>query len=293
MPGAGGGEAPRLTVFGETYAHVRHRVYFSALGRWGQADPNASGTTLIGNEAHHGEAIAVLVDAFDFERRMGDGANLHAYLGSNPWTRSDPLGLFYGEYALEGGFAIGKTLFELSSQYAENQEHDALWSDDFTLSDGWSTREDASWVAEILSRNVEEYLNDRLGLAGHLVQGGKARYTMLLGRTMSRVNVRMHHVLPQYLARALGKQSKVLGEIPLDLHQKYHRRLDVALRRIGMPPMNTRDQERLREWVDNGDDKRSQDVINIIKQETANFGREHKLEGLMPALRAAFRIADP
>lgn len=37
--------------------------------------------------------MGALAIAFDLSSRHGDGANLYEYLGSNPWNRSDPMGL--------------------------------------------------------------------------------------------------------------------------------------------------------------------------------------------------------
>jgi len=195
--------------------------------------------------SHGGAAPAASVQGVSVEDRYGDGANLYQYLGSNPWGRSDPMGLFYGQYALENGYAIGKTLYELSSRYAENQAHDAQWAEDFGQPDDWNTREDASWVGEILRRNVEEYLQDQLGIAGYLVQGsslvGKSK--KFLKRTLRRLGYEVHHVMPQYLAKLLNNQSEVLAAIPAHLHKDLHDRLDRSLRMIDAPHMRARKAE--------------------------------------------------
>ncbi len=88
-----------LVPFAHTIVQAGNRVYTPQLGRWMQRDPNATAQVLLSAAAHSGRTLLAAAAAFDADGRMGDGFNLYAYLGSNPWMRSDPLGLSYDPFA--------------------------------------------------------------------------------------------------------------------------------------------------------------------------------------------------
>ena len=46
----------------------------------------------------HGRGLGALSLAFDMQGLYGDGGNLYEYLGSNPWTRGDVLGLSWDPF---------------------------------------------------------------------------------------------------------------------------------------------------------------------------------------------------
>jgi len=167
MPGAGGGEAPRLGPFAETYAHVRHRVYFSALGRWGQADPNASGVSIQEDSSFHGVLFMPGVMEVDLGERYGDGSNLYQYLASQPWTRNDPTGLFsYLDTMVTVGLQaaaiaipgpsdmIRGALSRLVDTYSGYLEDDADWASEWGWSDDWHSRGSNVWVAAALGQGL-------------------------------------------------------------------------------------------------------------------------------------------
>jgi hypothetical protein len=54
---------------------------------------------LVDAASYSGRVMGAIALAFSMEDRFGDGANLYQYIGSNPWTGSDPMGLFAGAYA--------------------------------------------------------------------------------------------------------------------------------------------------------------------------------------------------
>lgn len=89
------------------------------LGRFLQRDPNASGQVVLNNANwFHGRAPVVGVPHLDLRTMYGDGMNLYEYLGSNPMTRHDPLGLSWDpfemvdeigfEHQLSGVIALAK-----------------------------------------------------------------------------------------------------------------------------------------------------------------------------------------
>jgi len=98
-PGANA-EPPRLVPFAHAVHHVRNRVYSPQLGRWLQGDPNASGLTLMESVGYHGRTHAGAAAAINLQSIYGDGMSLYAYLGANPWQRSDPLGLEWDPFSM-------------------------------------------------------------------------------------------------------------------------------------------------------------------------------------------------
>lgn len=97
VTGYGGAESPRLVPYGHTIYHNRNRVYAPALGRFMQRDPNATAMALLSSTSS-GRGMAAVSLAFSMEDMYGDGMNLYEYLGSNPWQRSDPLGLSWDPF---------------------------------------------------------------------------------------------------------------------------------------------------------------------------------------------------
>ena len=95
----GGGESPRLLPYAHTLYQNRNRSYSPSLGRFLQPDPNQTAMALLSTTASHGRGFGAISIAFSMEGMYGDGMNLYQYLGSNPWTNSDPLGLSSDPFA--------------------------------------------------------------------------------------------------------------------------------------------------------------------------------------------------
>ena len=98
VPGAGAQETPRLVPFAHAIVHNRGRAYNPQFGRFMQPDPNASALAMLEGASYNGRGFAALAVAFDLSQRYGDGSNLYEYLGSNPWNRSDPMGLSWDPF---------------------------------------------------------------------------------------------------------------------------------------------------------------------------------------------------
>ncbi|MFG0243500.1 MAG: polymorphic toxin-type HINT domain-containing protein [Phycisphaerales bacterium JB054] len=90
--------SPRLVPFAHGVYHMRNRAYVPQLGRFLQRDPNQTALALVEATAMHGRGLGAVSLAFDLEGLYGDGGNLYEYLGSNPWMRSDPLGLSWDPF---------------------------------------------------------------------------------------------------------------------------------------------------------------------------------------------------
>ena len=98
VPGAGAQETPRLVPFAHAIVHNRGRAYNPQFGRFMQPDPNAAALAMLEGASYNGRGFAALAVAFDLSQRYGDGSNLYEYLGSNPWNRSDPMGLSWDPF---------------------------------------------------------------------------------------------------------------------------------------------------------------------------------------------------
>jgi hypothetical protein len=92
-------QPPRLIPFAHTLSQNRNRTYHPFMGRFLQMDPNQTALAMLSVAAMHGRGFGSLALAFDLGGLHGDGLNLYQYLGSNPWNRSDPLGLSYDPFA--------------------------------------------------------------------------------------------------------------------------------------------------------------------------------------------------
>jgi len=105
--GRGGGASdgpPRLIPYAHLMVHMRNRAYSPQMGRFMQPDPNATAMMLIEAASYHGRGLDAMVAAFDVQGMYGDGMSLYAYLGSNPWMRSDPLGLSWDPFSMVDDF---------------------------------------------------------------------------------------------------------------------------------------------------------------------------------------------
>jgi YD repeat-containing protein len=144
-----GFDVPGLVPFAKGIYHNRNRVYMPELGRFTQADPNASGQTLLDLPVYHGRAITAAAVNFDFSARYADGGSLFAYMGGNPWVQSDSMGLLSWGGAAQNGLLyalpgpadmIRSVLAELLTDYAANMEWDFEWAMDWSMDDRWSER---------------------------------------------------------------------------------------------------------------------------------------------------------
>jgi len=91
-----GFDVPRIVPYARGLYHNRNRVSTPELGRFAQADPNASGMGLLDMPVYHGRAFSAGTISFDVQARYGDGGSLYGYMGGNPWMNSDSMGLFFG-----------------------------------------------------------------------------------------------------------------------------------------------------------------------------------------------------
>jgi hypothetical protein len=171
----GAADTSRLVPQAHAVYHVRNRTYQPTLGRWMQRDPNATAMTLIEAVSHSGGAIGALAGLIDVESMYGDGMNLYEYLGSNPGTRWDPIGLSIlselweaevrGLEFLAGAIdpvgMIGEVYEAVLTQYFNNQSADADWAMNWNLGDDNHSRNDDTWI----------YTSGLIGAAKHFGVG--------------------------------------------------------------------------------------------------------------------------
>ncbi|MBK9121277.1 MAG: hypothetical protein IPM18_16970 [Phycisphaerales bacterium] len=79
--------------------YARNRWYSPELGRFVTRDPNESALPLLIVLAMQGDALDLVLGAFDAAGQFADGANLYDYLGANPINRRDPSGLSWEDDA--------------------------------------------------------------------------------------------------------------------------------------------------------------------------------------------------
>ncbi len=162
-------DTPRIVPFARGLYHNRNRVYMPELGRFAQADPNASGQTLLDLPLHHGRAFSAVAVEFDLASRFVDGGSLYGYLRNNSWVRSDPSGLF-SVGGMLGGVAGAAAMFALPgpgdfitgvlkavvTDYAANMEFDLAWAMDWSLPDDDHSRTENGWIEFAMLRGLYE-----------------------------------------------------------------------------------------------------------------------------------------
>ncbi|MFN0131455.1 MAG: polymorphic toxin-type HINT domain-containing protein [Phycisphaerales bacterium] len=108
--------------------HNRNRTYAAHLGNFLQRDPNASGQPSVAEpDLHHGRAATQPALYTELASTYSDGMSYYNYQGSNPTTRTDPLGLSWDpfdvadEIGLEHRFSGLVALAKLDSFFRDKQ----------------------------------------------------------------------------------------------------------------------------------------------------------------------------
>lgn len=274
--------SPRLVPFAHSLYHMRNRTYAPGLGRFLQRDPNATAMALVEATAMHGQGLGAMALAFDLNGLYGDGGNLYQYLGSNPWSRFDPLGLKYDPFDMVDDYLV----------------EDAASRAAF-LADVYVGMETTAFIAgqilqmhPVIGASVGVYniatgagtIWDVLAIGG----AGSARAANLIGRSLSSYYkarrlmkaarasgqfgdeiLELHHVVPQFMGAWKRGRVVVLTQAQ---HRQYHAILDDLLRNAdNMPPSNAgRDF-----WIDwLGDNPgRMPEVKGILFESVERFRR--------------------
>jgi len=225
-------ERPRLVPYAHLIGHVRNRAYNPLLGRWIQADPNATGQMLLFELGVHGRPITPSNPSMDLEQRFVDGASVHAYLRGQPWLGSDPTGLFRGQYAVEAGIRIGELAYDLIGTYSANMEADAEWASDWEYADDMHTRGDARWVYELFAVHIEQALEDAIwplsipfdmsaGFPGKYIRSSY-RLTRLAINGVRVLRGVEHHAFMRFLTRWKSNVREVVVLMPQGVHKEMH-----------------------------------------------------------------------
>ncbi|HYE01647.1 MAG TPA: hypothetical protein VD963_00285, partial [Phycisphaerales bacterium] len=141
-------------------------------GRFMQADPNSTALVLIRKAVFHGEPWPVERDQFDLGLRVTDGANLYAYLGSNPWNGSDPLGLWmWGDWS--DTLAKGAEVFGLAVAVLDTYQFVMEEAVDWALD--WDRPDDEinelSAIANAVGSDVDAEVDVVAGPYGPMIAG--------------------------------------------------------------------------------------------------------------------------
>ncbi|MDX2116857.1 MAG: Tox-REase-5 domain-containing protein [Planctomycetota bacterium] len=171
------GEPPRIVPLAFNLAQNRNRTLHVGMQRYLQLDPNASGMNTLGGEMM-GVASRMTADAMELKASYADGANVYAYQIHNPWTKSDPLGLF--DEGLDGGIDLALNFIpnplvetyartgvmamrmgrDLVDGYSQNLSADVEWATDWSLPDDMHSRNDASWVNNIVRGHLQSFVDN-------------------------------------------------------------------------------------------------------------------------------------
>jgi RHS repeat-associated protein len=87
-------DAPALAGGATGLYYNRNRWYSPHLGRFLTRDVNETALPILVALAFNGQTLDTLLSSFDAQSLYADGMNLYGYLGSNPVTGHDPLGLY-------------------------------------------------------------------------------------------------------------------------------------------------------------------------------------------------------
>jgi hypothetical protein len=300
VPGAQYADTPRLTPFAHHIYHNRNRSYHPTLGRFLQADPNASGLVVHGHVMMHGAQPHAGVSRLGLEERHRDGANLYQYVRSSPWMNSDPLGLFVGNAGLgylDMGATVGALAFDLVSVYAANQESDADWANDWELSDEFHTRSDASWIADIYSMHdidsAVESANPFSNPFADRVARFRGRYlpdSLKLVNKM-RKGWQGHHAFYRMITRWKTDSKELLIALPESLHKKMHQEVDEGIRKIlqDAPSMWSRSDKWKKFMAVEGNLKRYIDAMIQATQEFENKLPDELKRDIGPSITETLR----
>jgi hypothetical protein len=228
-----GQETPRLAAGASLLGYARNRHHRPDLGRWLQRDPNATGLGLIEDACRYGARWFPGIHAFDLATHCGDGPNPYEYVGSGPWIRGDPLGLYIDDLLIMS-YDLAKASSALIGNYAFDMMMDADWALDWSAGDYEFSR--------FLSPAFEEV--DGGDLAAGPVQAGVVTIIRASGRgfreigglagNVARAVYELHHVIPKFLG---GLSSGARYALAPGLHRKFHRELaDLTRRILGQHP---------------------------------------------------------
>ncbi len=157
----GGGASGSARLIG----YARNRHLHTGFGRWLQRDPNATGLSVVGQQAIHGQGISPWLSMFDLMGLYGDGTNVFEYLKDSPLAGSDVLGLYDSDEYIEdlltanfslpdpGSFITG-VLQSLVDGYSANLNWDVEWAADWSTDDDWHSRTDSSWIIFAIGKGL-------------------------------------------------------------------------------------------------------------------------------------------
>ena len=275
--------SPRLVPFGHALYHMRNRTYAPGLGRFLQRDPNATALALVDATAMHGRGLGALTLVFDLKGLYGDGGNLYAYLGSNPWVRSDSLGLSYDpfdmvdDYLVEdasskaaflAGVYVGmETTAFIAGQIL--QLHPAIGAavGAYNIATGSGTIWDVLAIAgaggaraaALIGRSVSSYY--------------KARRLMRAARAAGEFGdeiLELHHVVPQFMGA--WRRGRVVV-LTADQHGQYHTILDNLLRNADNMPRSNSGRDFWIDWL-NANPGRMPEIKGILFESVEQFRRQ-------------------
>ena len=198
----------------------------------------------------------------------------------------------------------------VTAVYADNMSYDIDWAMDWSASDDGHTRLDNSWVGDAWREGVaggmRDWLNqdikglyDPFNLTPDMVQAGPFSGLATGARTVVRevglgariaYSFARHHLLPTYLGRVIGIQSKVLALVPLHMHKAYHVLVSQNMQRILRCPGFSASRDTWRLWAKENPAK-MKEILPTLKKLTGKFEKLYGVEGLVKGLEQAIAEA--
>jgi hypothetical protein len=237
-------------------AQNRNRTLHTSWGRYLQQDPNASGCSLVSNEAMNAGRTRTAVALMQIQLLYGNGANLYNYLGNRPMAGYDPLGLYFGQMATWDGGGRGYDPFD--------------WVDDFIAEDAGSKAAflnnvigAARTTGYILGTIAQMHPAVGIAVAAYNIGSGQGSVwdvvaivggggASLIGKTIGaavrtealtagavKIGSRLlgvtghewHHIIPRFLG---GADDALQMLLPVEKHREFHAILRTKLKEIGL-----------------------------------------------------------
>jgi hypothetical protein len=257
---------------------ANNRTLLPKIGRWCQADPNASGLVTLGM-ASGGHSRQENVSAFSLGSLYEDGASLYQYGQSSSWMGVDPMGLYWDPFEdmvdeyqaesagnqaaymakLQTGF---KTSMHIGLQIASLNPAIAVAIATYKIANGTATVWDALDLIPLAGK-----AKTIIGRAfGSYYKGQRLMRNARRAGLLADEIYELHHVVPQFMTGWTKGRVVILTK---GQHDEYHRILDGILARYDMPISNEGEAA----WIDflaNNED-RYQDVRAALVESVDEF----------------------
>jgi hypothetical protein len=218
-----GAETPRLVADAVGHYHVRNRVLSPKLGRWLQADPNATGQVV----CQIGFAHGVLCSPADISTRFGDGISLFQYARGNPVLFGDVVGLFSFIDIICGSTSLDELESDWNQQIA-NFGQDVYDLTEATLASGSMQQQiDASWAMD-WDKSDSAYSG---GTKTDQANGQSSTVGLDVGQEREVAGIGTdHHIVSKFIGGVKSRANHYIIKLTEEAHQLFHTKLNEKLK---------------------------------------------------------------